>query len=253
MLPVGACCRPAPFTDESKYLLARVEISCSQVCLVLTSLAMLKNLLHSRKLEFGGFFSLDGKHKLTWNGFPVIPMGTCDADQHFMGVAYAIVSHENSEMFERILWIVFLSAQREFPTFDGLMAFGESDNDDAIGNAAFRFAKGQMSGVEWQWLNCYMHLTVCNIEKKGATLNKLLHNDEERDKILAILKALAGVAWPTVFEAGMRLFIDELISLESDMENTEWAAAFIKEYYPQGAAQFNAHCHANSLPGRCTS
>ena len=128
------------------------------------------------------------------------------------------------------------------------MSFGESDNCEAIGNSAYPLSKF----TQWGWLNCYMHLTVCNIEKKGANLNKLIPNDEQRDTILSMLKVLAGLAWPTVFQACMEVFIHDLISLESEMEYTAWAAAFIKEYYPQGAAQFISHCIANHVPGRCT-
>ena len=57
-----------------------------------------------------------------------------------------------------------------------------------------------------------MHLTVCNTEKKGANLNKLIHTDEQHDKILAMLKALAGLAWPKFFQACMRLFLNECLS-----------------------------------------
>ena len=44
------------------------------------------------------------------HGFPIIPTGTRDADQHFLPVAYAIASHESQEMFERMWWPVLASA-----------------------------------------------------------------------------------------------------------------------------------------------
>ena len=50
--------------------------------------------------------------------FPVIPMGTRGADQRFMPVAHAIVSHESQEMFERITWPVFTTAYMQLPGFD---------------------------------------------------------------------------------------------------------------------------------------
>ena len=61
-------------------------------------MAMLKNLLKIRKLKHGGMFVIDGKHKMTWNGFPIIVMGSIDADQHFMPVAYAVVSRKRRDV-----------------------------------------------------------------------------------------------------------------------------------------------------------
>ena len=219
----------------------------SQILAVFTTRTMLKNLLHTRKLPHGGFFSIDGKWKMNWNGYPLEVMGTVDADCHFNAGGYALVSQEDEGTFRTIILTLFTAAHLEFPQFDMRMAYGESDNSDAIGNAA----ESLCPDMGWEWLNCYMHLTVCNISKNGTTLNKALTSTEQGELVSSIIQQLSNIPWILPFDACMRIFIDALLhedDLDSELGNRAFAAALIKEYYPHGAGQFLDYCEENELP-----
>ncbi|KAK3241294.1 hypothetical protein CYMTET_48928 [Cymbomonas tetramitiformis] len=183
-------------------------------------------------MPHGGFLSLDGKHKVNWNGYPVEPVGIVDASSTFQLEAMCIVSSESTEFYLWLLEVLLEYATQEFPMgdpfhFEGKLNFGESDSADAIGRAACTLS----ASTGWTWLNCFMHLIVCNLTRKGATLHVLLRTDEEREQIKSMLKALAMYAWVPVFEFVMEEFLRAVAR-----DNPAFATGFVNEYYPQGAA-----------------
>eukprot|EP00854_Cymbomonas_tetramitiformis_P002358 gene2358-3088_t len=222
----------APATDTRHAFPVVVEET-EMLLIIFTCREFLRNFARTRSLiPHGGFLSLDGKHKVNWNDYPVEPVGTVDASSTFQLEAMCIVSSESKQFYLWLLEVLLEYATMEFPMgdpfhFEGRLNFGESDSADAIGSAA-----GALSAsTGWTWLNCFVHLIVCNLTRKGATLHVLLRSDEERQQIKAMLKALAMYAWVPVFEFVMAEFLRFVAK-----DNPAFATGFVNEYYPQGAA-----------------
>ncbi|KAK3233703.1 hypothetical protein CYMTET_56016 [Cymbomonas tetramitiformis] len=218
----------APAT-ESRPACHVVEEDTEKILIIFTCREFLRTFARSRSMIHGGFLSLDGKHKVNWNGYPVEPVGTMDASSTFQLEAMCIVSSESEQFYTWILEVLLEYAVKEFPMgdpfhFEGKLNFGESDSADAIGNAA-----GTLSSTTgWTWLNCFMHLVVCNLTRKGATLHMLLRTDEEREPIKSMLQTMAMYPWVDVFEFVMEEFLRFVVS-----ENPRFATGFVNEYYPQ--------------------
>lgn len=212
------------------YELPLVDIVKKEICIVFTSKAMLRNLVNTKATHFGGSVSIDGKYKVMWNGFPVIPLGAIDADGHLHYVAMAIFSSETTKFYGIFLHAVFVAAMHAFPEFDGTVAYGMSDNSDIIGNAAFDMG----SLTLWKWLNCYMHLQVCNIAKKGTNLNKRLDSDAQAKWVQSFCRRIRYCDNALVVHELFLHLLDYLVC-----NNVEFGKHLVTVYLPQYTEQFN--------------
>ncbi|KAK3266014.1 hypothetical protein CYMTET_25338 [Cymbomonas tetramitiformis] len=143
-----------------------------------------------------------------------------------------LVSAESKQFYIWLLEVLIDHTTKEFPMgdpfdFEGKLNFGESDSTDAIGSAARTLS----ASTGWTWLNCLMHLIICNLTRKGATLHVFLRTDVEREQIKSMLKALAMYAWVPVFEFAMEDFLRFVAR-----DNPAFATGFVNAYYPQGPA-----------------
>ncbi|KAK3271943.1 hypothetical protein CYMTET_19731 [Cymbomonas tetramitiformis] len=130
----------APATDTRPAFPVVVEET-EIIIIIFTCREFLRNFARTRSMPHGGFLSLDGKHKVNWNGYPVEPVGTVDASSTFHLEAMCIVSSESKQIYLWLLEVLPEYATMDFPMgdpfhFEGKHNFGESDSADAIGSAA---------------------------------------------------------------------------------------------------------------------
>ena len=220
-----------PIVENMITKLPHIDADKDEMLVVLTCKAFLSNLPNAQLLPYGGQCTIDCKNKVNWNGYPVCPFGVLDADQHFFFIGLGILSHEKAEFFQPLMASVFQMARKLITGYDGKIAFGMSDNDDAFGNAAMAYR----SQTTWTWLNCYMHLVVCNVTKCGATLNTKLHNDPHMVQLAKdMLLELRNIPQRQVFNRMISLFINFWV-----YHNHQFIYNFINEYYPEGERIYN--------------
>ncbi|KAK3279858.1 hypothetical protein CYMTET_12274 [Cymbomonas tetramitiformis] len=86
----------APAT-ETRPAFPLVDEETERILIIFTCREFLRNFARTRSMPHGGFLSLDGKHKVNWNGYPVEPVCTVDASSPFQLEAMCIVSSESTE------------------------------------------------------------------------------------------------------------------------------------------------------------
>ena len=159
----------------------------------------------SRDLYHHGVFSIDGKHKMTWNKIPVQPCGVIDgggcmclavlpymfvtqlaptacfvADGKFHIVAIAITTHEGRWDYNTIVnslvlgttalleqhYTEIVNEQLRPMQYDGGMAHTISDNCGEVADGVMDVFAGDEDHLH---INCFMHLIICNLTKKGQS------------------------------------------------------------------------------------
>ncbi|KAK3238074.1 hypothetical protein CYMTET_51885, partial [Cymbomonas tetramitiformis] len=88
------------------------------ILIIFTCREFLRNFARTRNMPHGGFLSLDGTHKVNWDGYPVEPVGTVDASSTFQLQAMCIVSAESKQFYIWLLEVLIDYATKEFPMGD---------------------------------------------------------------------------------------------------------------------------------------
>ena len=223
-------CKKADFTDTTPFFLEfednvlgsipTVDGDKENLAVIITTKQWLKVFGLGERTHFGGCFSLDGKEGVIWNKFPVTPLIVIDADGKGHFAALCIASH-NSETWIRLMCEAVYSVAKTFQPHISSLKYGKSDGADAFGNVGVK--------LDWvtNWGNCYMHLIVCNLTRKGATLHRLVKDDVEVQKIKVYLKCISSVYTVEMKLHLLRSFLNLLFP-----DFPEFCVRFVIEYAP---------------------
>ena len=224
-------CKKPEFSDTTPFFLEwqdnvlgtipTVNGDKEELAVIITTKQWLKAFGLGQSTHYGGCFSLDGKEGVIWNKFPVTPMIVIDADGKGHFAALCIAS-TNSESWIRLMCESVFSVARTFEPHVSCLKYGKSDGADAFGNVGVK--------LDWvaNWGNCYMHLIVCNLTRKGATLHRLIKDDIQVQKIKVYLQCISSV-----YTVEMKLhLLRSLVSLLFP-DYPEFCVRFVIEYAPQ--------------------
>lgn len=76
------------------------------ICVIFSCENLLLNAIRQQHSGFPAFLCCDFTHRLVFEKYNVLVMGTVDPAQHFHAIAYAMTSHEDEATHERVFTAV---------------------------------------------------------------------------------------------------------------------------------------------------
>jgi len=116
---------------ESDLICLESDLKYENFLLVVTSKALLWNVVKQERSHGESHFYTDATYKLLLNGFSVLTLGTENSNHNFRLIALAISAHENTSSFNRFFSRVKVSLQSYF-SFNWKPNFMVSDAADSI-------------------------------------------------------------------------------------------------------------------------
>lgn len=171
-----------------------------------------KNLL--RNAIGAHILSADSTYKMVWEGFPISPIGTTDADCHFHLYGNLISKKEETSDYEFAFKSLKDIAARLFD-YDMAPTVLISDASGAIHNGC-----RNVFGSQIRILMCYFHMK--KALKKNLT--RWFRTKREKDKVLSDVDALQLSQDPDIFQHATTLFLKKY-ETQPDFciyFNTEW-------------------------------
>lgn len=139
----------------------------------------------------------DATYKCVWQGYPVLIVGTTDADRHFHHFGLAICMNEATADFE----FVFSALKK-----GSVMVSAEPIDPKVLvsdASAAIKKAFGNVFGIDRKTVTCWIHM-MRNMEKRLKSLKK-----ETADGMREDIFYLQTLHDEKVFSIGIQLFISK--------------------------------------------
>ena len=158
--------------------------------------------------NFKTVLQTDGTYKLLWQGFPVLLIGSSDANKVFHCVGIAVTTRERQNDYAFLFKSLQLAREKlnlpKIPQSVNLMA-------DAAGAITNGYRLAGFTGIRGM---CWFHVTKA-LKSKLAKLK----NDEIASKIRSDIHFLQLCQTPTIFESASKLFLKKWRDEQKDDES----------------------------------
>lgn len=200
-------CSSVP-TNESDPFIADFEVNIDDVDeknssfrFFVTSKILLKNALNAKVIH------TDATYKLIWQGFPVLLVGTTDADRRFHLIGISVSTNEKTEDFE------FLFKTMKKVVFD---IYGvELKPTTLICDAAAAIRNGfrNIFGAEMEVIMCWAHMRRATAKK----LPQFIRDTKKQNEFLADIDNLQISKCRDDFKRACELFLDKWRPVSNDL------------------------------------
>ena len=240
-LPGWKCTGPSNIDD--------VEDKLCDIHFVLTTKALLKNLVLQAQGPMDSFMTTDGTYNLLDTGYPCLNVGTVDSNHHFKRAGLCVSRHQNTDSFKLLFENIKTSIHILFGFLLSVL-YACPDSAPEIHNA-LKYCFGPQANahnirsvipeqsLDTRFMNfiatCYYHV------KSAVEMNKhRFSSDQSRTLFEEDIEKLHSISSDIVFDNGSSLFFQKW--RRKDKVPTEW----FETYW--GSARFHAGATGDGLP-----